>query len=152
MAFVHRQPPLGHGIAIAPANLAGVRRRRLVALAVDLVLVSVLAMAIWLALVIGTLGTALVFLPPLYPITAFFYNGLTVSGVHRGTWGQRMMDLEVQMFDSGTRPFFLNAAAHGVLFYFSIPVAPILLISLISRYKRCLHDILAGLIVVRRQG
>jgi uncharacterized RDD family membrane protein YckC len=153
MAYWHRQQPIGPGFARnAPADLAGVRWRRIAALIVDLVVVSALALAIWLVLVIGTLGLALIFLPPLYPVTAFFYNGLTVSGVYRGTWGQRMMDLEVCMYDSGSRPPFLNAAVHGVLFYLSVPVAPILLISLISPNKRCLHDILAGLIVVRRQG
>jgi uncharacterized RDD family membrane protein YckC len=153
MAYLYRQPPIGQGFTpIVRADLAGVRWRRMAALIGDLVLVSALALAIWLILVIGTLGLALIFLPPLYPVTAFFYNGLTVSGVYRGTWGQRLMDLEVRMYDGGTRPLFLNAAVHGVLFYLSMPVAPILLISLISPNKRCLHDMLAGLIVVRRQS
>jgi uncharacterized RDD family membrane protein YckC len=137
---------------VARYNLDGVRRRRIVALLIDLLLVSILAVAIWLVLVIGTLGTAFLVLPPLYPLTAFFYNGLTVSGAGMGTWGQRMLDLEVRIYDSGTRPPFLNAAAHGVLFYFSTPIAPILLISLVARDKRCLHDMLAGVVVVRRQG
>jgi hypothetical protein len=85
MAYVHLHQPLGRGGAIARADLAGGRWRKIVALFVDMGLVSVLALAIWLVLVIGTLGAALVLLLPLYPITAFFYNGLTVSGVHRGT-------------------------------------------------------------------
>jgi uncharacterized RDD family membrane protein YckC len=157
MAYTHgtqRSQPMtgGFAVPIARFNLESVRRRRVLALGIDLVLVSVLAFSIWLVLAIGTLGMALIVLPPLYPATAFFYNGLTVSGRYMGTWGQRLLDLEVRMYDSGTRPPFLNAAAHGVLLYFTAPIAPILLISLIARDKRCLHDMLAGVVVVRRQA
>jgi uncharacterized RDD family membrane protein YckC len=61
----------------------------------------------------------------------------------------RAMDLEVRMTSGAPVPF-LNAAAHAVLFYISWTFAPILLISLMSPEKRCLHDMLAGLVVTRR--
>ena len=79
----------------------------------------------------------------------FFYNGLTISGRGRGTPGMRAMDLEVRMTSGAPVPF-LNAAAHAVLFYISWMFPPILLISLFSPEKRCLHDMLAGLVVTRR--
>jgi uncharacterized RDD family membrane protein YckC len=95
------------------------------------------------------LGLFWLFLPPLFPIVAFFYNGLTISGRGRGTPGMRAMDLEVRMTSGAPVPF-LNAAAHAVLFYISWMFPPILLISLFSPEKRCLHDMLAGLVITRR--
>ena len=67
--------------------LAGVRTRRIVAVCFDLVIVSVLVALFWIASVVLTLGLALFFLPPLFPIVAFFYNGLTVSGAADGDAG-----------------------------------------------------------------
>ena len=131
------------------AALASVRRRRILAVAFDFVIVSILAFALWLVLLVVTLGMSLLILPPLFPFVAFFYNGLSVSGAKHGTPGMRMMDLEVRMTD-GSRVPFINAAVHGVLFYVSWLFPPILLVSLLADDKRCLHDMLAGVIVTRR--
>jgi uncharacterized RDD family membrane protein YckC len=128
-------------------DLNGVRRRRMVAAFFDMLFVTFLVVAIWLA----TLGIALVLLPPLYPIIAFFYNGLTVSGSGMATWGQRLMGLEVRMYETGARVPFLNAAAQGVLYYVSWMMPLIFLLSLVLPGKRCLHDVLAAVIVVRRR-
>jgi uncharacterized RDD family membrane protein YckC len=129
---------------------SGVRTRRILALALDLVLVSVLAALLWLALLILTLGLSLFFLPPLFPLVAFFYNGLTVSGAKMATPGMRAMDLEMRMHDTGARVPFVNAAAHALFFYLSWFFPPIFLVSLIDSEKRCLHDILADVTLVRR--
>jgi uncharacterized RDD family membrane protein YckC len=80
---------------------------------------------------------------------AFFYNGLTISGYRMATPGIRAMDLEVRLTD-GTRVPFLNAAVQAVLFYVSTMFPPVFLVSLVSANKRCLHDMLAGVIVTRR--
>jgi uncharacterized RDD family membrane protein YckC len=130
--------------------LAGVRTRRIVALALDLVLVSILAAAIWIALLILTLGLSLLLLPPLYPLVAFFYNGLTVSGRKMATPGMRASGLEMRMHEDGARVPFINAAAHALFFYVSWFFPPIFLVSLVDAEKRCLHDMLAGVTVVRR--
>jgi uncharacterized RDD family membrane protein YckC len=130
--------------------LEGVRTRRILALVIDLFLVSILAGALWLALLILTLGLSLFVLPPLYPLVAFFYNGLTVSGAKMATPGMRAMDLEMRMHDTGARVPFINAAAHALFFYVSWCFPPIFLVSLVDSEKRCLHDILAGVTVVRR--
>ena len=130
--------------------LAGVRTRRIVAVCFDLVIVSVLVALIWTASVVLTFGLALFFLPPLWPIVAFFYNGLTVSGAGMATPGMRALDLEMRMNESGQRVPFVNAAVHAVLFYVSWFFPPIFLVSLIDAEKRCLHDILAEVVIVRR--
>jgi uncharacterized RDD family membrane protein YckC len=140
--------------AYLPANLpvaafAGVRTRRIVAFVLDFILVSIFVAAIWFALTILTFGLALLILPPIFPFVAFFYNGLTVSGPNIATPGMRAMDLELRLTDGGRVPF-LIAAAHAALFYLSTLFPPIFLVSLVTEGKRCLHDILAGVIMTRR--
>jgi uncharacterized RDD family membrane protein YckC len=136
--------------ALRSDALAGVRTRRIFAVCLDLVIVSVLVAFVWTASVVLTLGMALFFLPPLFPIVAFFYNGLTVSGARMATPGMRAMDLEMRLSDTGGRVPFVNAAVQAVLFYVSWFFPPILLVSLVDSEKRCLHDILAGVVIVRR--
>ncbi len=130
--------------------LAGVRSRRILAVCFDLVIVSVLVALVWVASIVLTLGLALFFLPPLWPIVAFFYNGLSVSGPKMATPGMRAMDLEMRMHDTGARVPFVNAAVQAVLFYVSWFFPPIFLVSLVDPEKRCLHDIIAGVVIVRR--
>jgi uncharacterized RDD family membrane protein YckC len=130
--------------------LAGVRSRRVVALCFDLVLVSVMVAVLWIVSIVLTFGLALFFLPPLWPIVAFFYNGLSVSGPKMATPGMRAMDLEMRMHETGARVPFINAAVHAVLFYVSWFFPPVFLVSLVDPEKRCLHDIIAGVVIVRR--
>ena len=130
--------------------LDGVRTRRLLAVCLDLVVVSILSFSLWLALLVVTFGLSLVLLPPLFPFVAFFYNGMTVSGRRMATPGMRFMDLEMRTSRSGQQVSFLAAAIHAVLFYFSWMFPPVFLWSLFSEDKRCLHDVFADVIVLRR--
>jgi uncharacterized RDD family membrane protein YckC len=147
---------MSNAYAATPPNamrsdaLAGVRTRRILAVCLDLVLVSFLVAVLWIISIVLTFGLALFFLPPLYPFVAFFYNGLTISGAKMATPGMRMMDLEMRMQDTGARVPFINAAVQAVLFYVSWFFPPILAVSLVDGEKRCLHDIIAGVVVVRR--
>lgn len=134
---------------LPPQALAGVRTRRIIALFADLILVCMLTFALWVALAFLTFGLSLIAFPPLFPAVAFFYNGLSISGEGMATPGMRAMDLEVRIMN-GARVPFLNAAVHAVLFYVSAMFLPVFLVSLISANKRCLHDMIAGVIVVRR--
>jgi len=136
--------------ALGRDALAGVRTRRILALVLDLFLVGILAAVIWTALLIVTFGLSFFFLPPLFPLIAFFYNGLSVSGAKMGTPGMRAMDLEMRMDDSGARVPFINAAAHAIFFYLSWCFPVIFVVSLLDAEKRCLHDMLVGAVVVRR--
>lgn len=142
---------VGYGRAGLPAGmLDGVRRRRVLAVSLDLIVVSVLSFGLWLALLVLTFGLSLVILPPLFPFVAFFYNGLSVAGRAMATPGMRAAGLEMRMDESGTRVPFINAAVHAVLFYVSWMFPPVFLVSLMTEDKRCLHDIFAGVIFVRR--
>lgn len=143
-----REPALVEPYLPARA-LAGVRTRRIVAFFFDLIFVSILCFTLFVALAFLTFGFSLIILPPLFPVVAFFYNGLTVSGHGMATPGMRAMDLEMRLTDGSGVPF-LNAAVHAVLFYVSTMFLPVFLVSLFSANKRCLHDMVAGVIVARR--
>ena len=131
------------------AAFAGVRTRRILAFGLDFVLVSVVAMLLFSGLFVVTLGLAAFLLPPLWPFVAFFYNGFSVSGRHMATPGMRLFDLEIRAVD-GTPVGFVVAGIHAALLYASWLFPPIFLASLVTPDKRCLHDIFAGVIVVRR--
>ena len=130
--------------------LEGVRSRRLMALGFDFVVVSVIASVVYVALFVFTLGLSFFFLPPLWPMVAFFYSGVSMSGSRHATPGMRAMDLEVRMNQDGAPVPFLNAAAHGVMFYLSWFFPALFLMTLVDAEKRFLHDILSGVLVLRR--
>ncbi|HLJ70327.1 MAG TPA: RDD family protein [Roseiarcus sp.] len=138
------------GPTLRAESFDGVRRRRAIALCLDLVLVSILAAVIWCALAILTFGLSIVLLPPIFPLVAFFYNGLTISGWRMATPGMRAMDLEMRMQDTGGRVPFINAAAQALFFYLSWMLPAVFLVTLVDREKRFLHDILAQVVVIRR--
>ena len=131
------------------AAFEGVRGRRMLAFGLDFLLVSLLAMLIWTALFLATFGLAAFVLPPLWPFVAFFYNGLTVAGPRMATPGMRLLDLEMRSPD-GAYVGFVTAGFHAVLLYASWLFPPVFLASLVTPDKRCLHDVVAGVIVVRR--
>ncbi len=137
--------------APARASLEGVRTRRLTGLCFDFVAVSVIATLIYVLLLVLTLGLSFFFLPPLWPIVAFFYSGVTMSGPRHATPGMRATDLQVKMHDTGAPVPFLNAAAHGAFFYISWFFPLVFLVTLVDSDKRFLHDILSGVVVTRRQ-
>lgn len=136
---------------IPPQALEGVRSRRIFGVALDLILISVISTATFVALLILSAGMSVFFLPPLFPLVAFFYNGLTVSGPRMATPGMAFMDLEMRSMDGGPVGF-LQAAVHAVLFYVTWLLPPLLLVSLVTADKRCLHDIVAEVIVLRRSS
>jgi uncharacterized RDD family membrane protein YckC len=154
--FSSREPPMSRAGAraapyIPPQALEGVRSRRIMAVMLDLILVSGMSAALFVALFILSAGLSAFILPPLFPIVAFFYNGLTVSGPRMATPGMAFMDLEMRTMEGDPVPF-LQAAVHAVLFYVTWLFPPLLLVSLFASDKRCLHDMLADVIILRRSS
>lgn len=142
--------PRTDGLWQIPAvALAGVRSRRIMAVCFDMLFVAFITAVIWLSLGFLSFGALWLILPPLLPIVGFFYNGLTLSGPRRATIGMGIMDLEARLMNGASVPF-LNAAAHGVLFWFSWIAPVVFLVSLFSTNKRCLHDMLSGIVILRR--
>ena len=149
----YASPGMFPRIALPDGALDGVRTRRMLAVCVDVTLVALIVATIWVIATVATLGLALVALfalPPLFPIVAFFYNGLSVSGEKMGTPGMRLFDLAARDAQTGGRASFISAAVHGVLFYVSWLFPPVLLVALVADAKRCLHDMFAGVLITRR--
>jgi len=144
--------PSNYDAPLVPrAALEGVRTRRLMALGLDFFAVCGISMVLFVALFFFSFGMSVFILPPLLPMVAFFYNGLTVSGWRMATPGMAAMDLEVRTMEGRPVPF-LAAAVHAVLAWVTICFPLLALVSLITSDKRCLHDMLADVIVIRRSA
>ena len=131
------------------AAFHGVRSRRIMAFCLDFILVTILAAMLSVGLFFVTLGLSVFILPSLWPFVAFFYNGTTITGPRMATPGMRLLDLEMRTPD-GAPVGFIAAGLHAVLLYASWLFPPVFLASLVTQDKRCLHDIVAGVLVVRR--
>jgi uncharacterized RDD family membrane protein YckC len=131
-------------------SFAGVRTRRFFAWAIDACVVALLTGLVWLVLTIGTLGLSLFVLPPLFPSIAVLYHAATVSGSGRGTWGMQAFDLKVLDYSTGESAPFLQAGAQAILFYLSWAMPLLFIVTLLESEKRYLHDLLSGLVVLRR--
>jgi uncharacterized RDD family membrane protein YckC len=140
--------------ATVPEAYEGVLWRRTLAYFVDLCFIGVLAVFVWIVFAVlwvlsfGLLGPVLWFLFGLIPLA---YHTLLLSSSWSATLGMRLFDLELRSV-TGERPGFLQALAQTALFYITVGVtcSLILLIALLNRHKRTLHDMLAGTVVVRR--
>jgi len=136
-----------------PAPFRGVIGKRCLAFVVDAIIIAVLTVVAYVVVAllgIITLGLAWLLFGLVFPAVGLSYNALTIGGPNAATIGQRMMGLEVRMWFGGkVTP--LIAAFHALLFWFSLVVfCPILLWAFFDPRKRCLHDILAGVVVINR--
>ena len=136
-----------------PQLFEAVIRKRCVAFVID----AIVILALWVlgfvaVLLLGvlTLGLAWLLFGAVFAIVGLGYNAITIGGPHSATIGQRMMGLTVPMWYGGkVTP--LIAAFHALLFWFSLVIFfPILLWAFLDERKRCLHDILAGVLVINR--
>jgi uncharacterized RDD family membrane protein YckC len=136
-----------------PQPFQGVIGKRVLAFIVDAIIIGILwIIAVVAVTILGvlTLGLAWLLFGLVFPAVGLGYNALTIGGPNSATIGQRMMGLEVRMWFGGkVTP--LIAAFHALLFWFSLVVfCPILLWAFFDPRKRCLHDILAGVVVINR--
>ena len=138
-----RQPRLFDGVI-------GKRSLTFIVDAIIILALTAIAYVVVALLGIVTLGLAWLLFGLVFPAVGLGYNAITIGGPHSATVGQRMMGLEVRMWFGGkVTP--LIAAFHALLFWFSLVVfCPILLWAFFDPRKRCLHDILAGVVVTNR--
>lgn len=132
---------------------SGVRTRRVIAFLVDYLLIALLLIPVGLLVfVLGllTIGIGWLLFWVLGPMTALLYVAVTLGGRHQSTLGMRMMGIRLERLDGG-RVDPLLAVVHTVLFWAANAILTpfILLVTLITRYKRALHDLLLGTVVVR---
>ena len=136
-----------------PALFHGVIGKRVVAFIIDaiiILLLTVIAYVVVALLGVITLGLAWLLFGLVFPAVGLGYNALTVGGPKSATIGQRMMGLEIRMWFGGkVTP--LIAAVHALRFWVALVICcPIRLGALFDPRKRCLHDILAGVLVLNR--
>jgi uncharacterized RDD family membrane protein YckC len=147
--------PHAYDPATQPELFEGVLPRRVVAFAIDFVIVAlpvVLAAMLIFAFGIVTLGLGWALywlLPPATVIWAIFYFGLTLAAPESATIGMRIMDLEMRTW-YGAPAYFVLGAVHAIVFWLSISaLSPlILLVCFFNERHRLLHDIVLGTIVI----
>ncbi|MBV8916108.1 MAG: RDD family protein [Acetobacteraceae bacterium] len=132
----------------------GVLTRRVVAWMIDVVLIGILVWIAWLGvLLLGiiTLGVGFILLAALPPF-GFFYHVLFVAG-WSATPGQMMMDLTVRRDGDLGAPSLLQAIVFTGGLWLTLSVAfPLLFIAPFTERKRALHDIVAGIVIVRNRA
>lgn len=140
---------------IALPSTTGVLTRRVVAYVFDLIFIALFGGLLFWAVAFVNLFTfgllhglfAFVALAPM------LYATLTIAGRHGATWGMRMMAIGYRD-ENGLLPSLGQAFAVSFLFYFTFWATGglILIVALLSSRHRTLHDILAGLVMVRTDG
>ena len=135
--------------------LEGVLVRRVIAWTIDVILIGLLA---WAAsgfiLVIGVLTLGLGFaLLALLPAIGLLYHTLFVAGRHAATPGMRLLDLTVRHDGDLGPPSLAQAVVFTAGLWLTLSLAfPLLLLALVTERKRELHDMAAGVVVVRNRA
>ena len=131
----------------------GVLLRRALAWLVDFLLLGVVLAVLWVLLGLFGLVTLGLGLPllALLPIVPFAYHTLFIAGSSGATPGQSLMDLTVRRdVDLGQASFLQAMLFTGGLYLTLSAGAVWLAAALFMPRKRALHDLISGLVVVRR--
>jgi len=139
-----------------PRALDGVLTRRMLAFLIDYLIVGLLTIALAVAfflLGIVTLGAGwLLFLVfgPATVLIVLTYIWRTMGGPDQATVGMKMMGIKIYRMD-GSPIDGMTAVVHSVLFWAgNVVLTPlILLATLFTDYKRTVHDLLLGTVVLR---
>jgi len=153
---MEEDPPYAYDPQTQPELFSGVIGKRILAFIIDAVVITVL----WLLgsvviFILGLLSFGLIWL--LWGVALVFlvlgYEALTLGGPYSATFGMRIMGIEMRTW-YGERPGVLQAAAHSLLFYFSVTLTSflILLVPLFNSRKRCVHDFLCGTMFINTLG
>ena len=130
----------------------GVPMLRVLGFLVDLLLISVIVAALWAGLFLfGLLTLGLGFpLLALLPAVPPLYHFLFLAGPMSATPGQSLLGLVVRRNDDLGRPDVLEALVSVIGFYVTLALGAIwLAAALLLPRGRTLHDLAAGLVVVR---
>ena len=147
--------PHAYDPATNPELFEGVLARRVVAFAIDSIILAIpVVLAAMFIFIIGIvtlgLGFALYFLlSPAAVVWALVYFGLTLGGPRSATIGMRVMDLEMRTW-YGTPAYFVLGAVHAIAFWFTVSFFTpfVLLVAFFNERRRLLHDIMLGTVVI----
>jgi len=138
-----------------PELFDGVLTRRVVAFAIDFIVIAIPPILVSLLIfVFGLLtlghGWALFFfVTPGWVIWALLYYGLTLGSPASATLGMRAMGIEMRTWYGGPL-YFVLGAVHAVVFWVSVSVLTpfILIVGLFNGRKRLFHDMLVGTVLI----
>jgi uncharacterized RDD family membrane protein YckC len=142
-------PAFAAPAVLLPAFTQGVPWRRVVAWIIDAILIGIVAAALWAVLfVLGILTL---------PAVPLAYHILFVASSRQATPGQTMMDLVVVQAIGGSLPLARPNLAQAVVFTLglwvtlAVGVWPFLVVFFTTGH-RALHDIVAGVVILRREA
>ena len=138
----------------APELFESLLTRRVMAFGIDIVILAiVISVAAVVALLAGifTLGLGFLATPVILFLSVVLYYGATLGSVRRATIGMQAMDLVL----TPTRGAPLDgwrAFAHPLIYWLTCWVLPpfSLLLALFTPRRQLLHDLLLGVLMVRR--
>lgn len=140
-----------------PELFEGVLPRRILAFAIDALLIFAPVALVFVCVVLFvliTFGLAWPLLWLIYPGTVIWiliYYGATLGSPASATLGMRALGLEMRTW-YGAPCYFVLGAVHAVAFYVSVSALTplVLLVGLFNARRRLLHDILLGTVVINR--
>jgi uncharacterized RDD family membrane protein YckC len=146
----HAYDPVAH-----PELFAGVLSRRVVAFAIDVIVIPFPVILAWIFIaVFGLLtlglGWALFWLVwPASVVWALAYFGMTLGSPASATLGMRAVDLQMRTW-YGAPAYFVLGAVHAIVFWVSVSVLSplILVVGLCNARRRLLHDTLIGTVII----
>lgn len=136
----------------------GVPLRRSIAFLIDFLLIGVAGIALWIAVAALNLLSLFMLTGLTAPLAALAFALLPLAyatyfiGNQGATLGMMLLDLEVRAWD-GRTPGYAQGLLMSAFFYLSIMTTTwlILVVALFNERRRCLHDFMAGTVVVRRE-
>lgn len=140
--------------AASPELFESILTRRVLAFVIDCVIMSILIAVLSIVagiLGIFTLGLAWLSIPVMVPVVFIAYYAVTLGSPSRATLGMRAMDIVL----TPTRDAPLDgwmAMLHVVAFWATCSLLTpfVLAVGLITNRRQLLHDILLGVLMVRR--
>ena len=133
----------------------GVLVRRVFACVLDGIVLGGVTFALWTMLASFTVLTLGLGMPlwGVLPAIPVLYVWLTVASPMSATPGQAMLGLSVRSNTDLTRPTPLQALIYAAGYYFTVAAGAIwLAVALITVRRRCFHDMLAGVVIVRERA
>ena len=149
--------PHAYDPAANPELFAHVLPRRVLAFAIDVIVIAIPVILAWIfiaffGLVTFGVGWALFWLlSPGSVIWALVYYGMTLGSPASATIGMRAMGLQMRTW-YGAPAYFVLGAVHPVLFWLSVTMLTpfILIVGLFDARRRLLHDMLLGTVIINR--
>jgi uncharacterized RDD family membrane protein YckC len=155
IGFDSRLRPHAHDPIVHPELFEGVLARRVIAFAIDVLVITIpvifagLFILLFGLITLGLGWVLLWLLPPASLVWALCYYGMTLGGPASATLGMRVVDLEMRTW-YGAPCYFLLGAVHAIAFWVSLSaLTPLVLaVGLLNGRRRLLHDLLLGTVVI----